>query len=38
MMGFLAAVLVEAGTGSGILGQLIMYFKASGLLGEASGF
>lgn len=38
MVGFLAAILVEAGTGNGILGQLIMWGKISGLLGAASGF
>lgn len=38
MLGFLAAILVEAGTGNGILGQLIMWGKISGLLGAASGF
>jgi hypothetical protein len=38
MIGFLGAVLVEAGTGNGILGQLIMYGKLSGLLGAESGF
>ncbi|GFH20478.1 uncharacterized protein HaLaN_17606, partial [Haematococcus lacustris] len=27
MIGFLAAILVEAGTGSGIIGQCIMYLK-----------
>ena len=37
MMGFLAAVMVEAATGEGILGQLISYCKWSGLLGERSG-
>jgi hypothetical protein len=38
MVGFLAAVLVEAATGRGILGQLILWGKISGLLGAASGF
>ncbi len=38
MVGFLAAVLVEAGTGNGILGQLIMWFKITGFLGADSGF
>lgn len=38
MTGFLAAVLVEAATGNGIIGQLFIYFKASGLLGADSGF
>jgi len=37
-LGFLAAILVEAATGKGILGQLIIYGKLSGLLGAASGF
>jgi hypothetical protein len=38
MIGFLAAVLVEAASGQGILGQLIIWFKVSGLLGSESGF
>ncbi|MEW5316365.1 MAG: hypothetical protein WDW38_007743 [Sanguina aurantia] len=38
MMGFLAAILVEAATGNGIIGQCIGYVKASGLLGAKSGF
>jgi len=39
MVGFLIAVLVEAGTGGyGILGQLIMWGKITGFLGAASGF
>ena len=38
MIGFLAAVAVEAGTGKGIIMQLIMYLKWSGLLGPMSGF
>lgn len=38
MVGFLAAILVEASTGQGIIAQLISIFKWSGLLGEASGF
>jgi hypothetical protein len=38
MLGFLAAIVVEAATGQGIFGQLIMWFKWVGLLGEASGF
>ncbi len=38
MMGFLAAILVEASTGDGILGQVFQYIKMSGLLGENSGF
>jgi hypothetical protein len=37
-LGFLAAILVEAGTGKGILMQLIMWFKLMGLLGPESGF
>ena len=37
-LGFLAAIIVEAATGKGILGQLIMYLKATGFLGAASGF
>ena len=35
---FLAALLVEAGTGRGILGQVILYLKFVGLLGKDSGF
>ena len=38
MLGFLAAVLVEAGTGHGIIMQLIDIFKLVGLLGPESGF
>jgi len=38
MLGFLAAVLVEAATGKGILMQIIMWLKLVGLLGAASGF
>ena len=38
MLGFLAALIVEAATGRGIIGQVFLYLRASGLLGEASGF
>eukprot|EP00955_Chlamydomonas_euryale_P046547 353445-Chlamydomonas_euryale.AAC.30 len=38
MVGFFAAIVVEAATGQGILGQLILLAKWSGLLGEKSGF
>ncbi|KAG1659571.1 hypothetical protein FOA52_011927 [Chlamydomonas sp. UWO 241] len=38
MVGFLTAIVVEASTGNGILGQLVSYAKMSGLLGERSGF
>ena len=38
MMGFLIAILVEASTGQGILGQLILWAKWTGLLGDQSGF
>ncbi len=38
MLGFAAAILVEAATGDGILGQLIDICKWTGLLGERSGF
>eukprot|EP00798_Chlamydomonas_sp_ICE-L_P018632 gene18632-25145_t len=38
MVGFLSSILVEAATGNGIFGQLIVYLKASGALGERSGF
>lgn len=37
-LGFLAAILVEAATGKGIILQLVMYGKLSGLLGPMSGF
>lgn len=38
MLGFLSAILVEAVTGKGIIMQVIMYLKLSGLLGAESGF
>ncbi|KIY99994.1 high intensity light-inducible lhc-like protein [Monoraphidium neglectum] len=38
MLGFLAAVLVEAATDKGIIMQIIMWLKFSGFLGAASGF
>jgi len=38
MLGFATAIVVEAGTGMGILPQLITYFKIIGLLGPDSGF
>lgn len=38
MLGFLAAVAVEAGTGKGIIMQIIMWLKFSGILGPMSGF
>jgi hypothetical protein len=38
MLGFAAAILVEAATGNGIIGQVITYLKWSGALGERSGF
>ena len=38
MLGFLTAVLVEASTGEGILGQVLEICKWSGLLGDRSGF
>ncbi|KAG2454228.1 hypothetical protein HYH02_001262 [Chlamydomonas schloesseri] len=38
MLGFLAAILVEAGTGEGIIRQIITYLKWSGILGPMSGF
>lgn len=38
MMGFLAAVLVEAATGKGIIMQIIMWLKLTGFLGAESGF
>ncbi len=37
MQGFLTAIIIEAATGRGILGQLIGYAKALNLLGPASG-
>lgn len=33
-----AAILVEAGTGEGIIRQIITYLKWSGILGPMSGF
>ncbi len=36
--GFLTAVLVEAGTGKGIIMQIIMWLKITGFLGAESGF
>ena len=38
MLGFLAAITIEAATGKGILSQCIFYAKASGILGQQSGF
>ena len=38
MIGFAAAIIIEAATGQGIIGQLIGYGKLSGLLGDMSGF
>ena len=38
MVGFFAAVLMEARTGGGIIPQGIMYAKMVGLLGPDSGF
>lgn len=38
MLGFLAAILVEAATGKGIIMQGIMWFKLTGFLGADSGF
>ena len=38
MIGFAAAVAIESATGQGIMGQLIFYAKATGLLGADSGF
>jgi len=38
MLGFAAAVLIEAHTGYGIIPQLITYGKLSGILGADSGF
>lgn len=38
MLGFAAAIVVEAATGEGIIGQCITYLKWSGILGERSGF
>ena len=38
MIGFLACIIVEAATGRGIIGQVFLYLRAVGLLGEASGF
>ena len=38
MLGFLAAISVEAATGKGIISQIIWYAKLSNLLGPNSGF
>ena len=38
MVGFAAAILVEAATGNSVGAQLISYGKATGLLGDMSGF
>ena len=38
MLGFASAILTEAATGNGIVGQGIVYAKALGLLGPDSGF
>ena len=38
MLGFASAILIEAATGAGIVGQLEGYAKAAGLLGAQSGF
>ena len=38
MVGFATAVVMEAKTGGGIIPQLIMYGKMSGVLGADSGF
>jgi len=38
MLGFALAVFLEASTGNGIMGQLIGYAKALGVLGPDSGF
>ena len=38
MMGFAAAIITEAATGNGIIGQGIVYAKALGVLGPDSGF
>jgi len=32
MIGFALAILVEAGTGAGVVEQILFYIKASGLL------
>lgn len=38
MLGFLTAIIVEAATGQGVIGQCISICKWSGLLGDKSGF
>lgn len=38
MLGFAAAILIEAATGDGVIGQGILYAKVLGLLGPNSGF
>lgn len=38
MLGFASAILIEAFSGDGIVGQLIFYCRFLGLLGDQSGF
>jgi len=38
MLGFLAGLVMEALTGHGVIGQVVIYLKLAGLLGEKSGF
>jgi len=38
MLGFWACIIVEAATGRGIIGQVVLYLKALNILGPASGF
>jgi hypothetical protein len=38
MVGFATAILVEAATGAGVVGQLETYAKVAGMLGPNSGF
>ncbi|KAJ9504552.1 hypothetical protein QJQ45_005420, partial [Haematococcus lacustris] len=38
MIGFAIGIVMEAVTGRGLLGQIVLYLKISGLLSETSGF
>lgn len=36
--GFLSSTIIEAATGRGIIGQVVLYLKALNILGPQSGF
>lgn len=38
MIGFVSSAVMEALTGHGVIGQVVIYLKLAGLLGENSGF